>query len=100
MREFTRELSERRTDEASLRCTALPIHADSGLAHKSLRESGIGQHNKCLVIGIEINERIEMSPKADTIFEPGNKLWVVGEEQDISSLIEENLPKIISPVEA
>ena len=94
MKAFTRGLSERRTDEASLRCTALPIHADSGLAHKSLRESGIGQHHKCLVIGVEINERIEMNPKADTVFEPGNKIWVVGEEQDISMLIGENLPQI------
>lgn len=94
MRKFTRGISETRTDEANLRCTAITIHPDSGFAHRSLRESGIGQRNQCLVIGIEIDERIEISPDADTVFEPGCKIWVVGEEQSISSLIEENLPKM------
>ncbi len=91
MRAFTRGLSERRTDEANLRCIAIPIHDDSGFAYKTLRESGIGERNKCLVIGIEVDERVEMSPKADTIFNPGCKIWVVGEANSLSTLLEDNL---------
>ncbi len=91
MRSFTRGLSERRTDEANLRCIAIPIHEGSGLAHKTLRDSGIGERTKCLVIGIEIAERIEMSPKADTTFEPGNIIWVVGESNSLSNLLAENI---------
>lgn len=91
MRSFTRNSAEQRTDEANLCCIAIPIRKTSGLAYKTLRESGIGQRNKCLVIGIEVNGRVEMSPKADTIMEPQNLIWVVGESNAISGLIEENL---------
>ncbi len=93
MRSFTRGLSERRTDEANLRCIAIPILEKSGLAYKTLRESGIGERTKCLVIGIETDGRVEMSPPADTIFTPGNLIWVVGESSSLSTLIEENLEK-------
>lgn len=93
MHSFIRNSKERRTDEANLRCVPIPIRENSGLAYKTLRESGIGERTKCLVIGIEVNGRVEMSPKADTIFEPGNLIWVVGEFSSISTLIAENISK-------
>ncbi|MBQ9396296.1 MAG: cation:proton antiporter [Proteobacteria bacterium] len=99
MRSFIRNSDERRTDEANLRCVPIPIREKSGLAYKTLRESGIGERTKCLVIGIEVNGRVEMSPKADTIFEPGNLIWVVGEYASISTLIAENLAKPASKPE-
>ena len=91
MNRFTKNLDERRTDEAPLRCITIPIEADSGFANKTLRDSGIGLKSKCLVIGIEVGERVEMSPKADTTFSPGCLIWVVGEPMALSKLLEENI---------
>ncbi|MCL2325768.1 MAG: cation:proton antiporter [Proteobacteria bacterium] len=91
MRRFARELKERRTEAGRLRCIVIPIHADSGLANVSLRESGISERNKCLVIGIEVAGRVEMNPSPDTTFEPGTRIWVVGEKQALTALLAENL---------
>ena len=91
MTRFTKMLDEKRNDESPLRCLTIPITPESGFANKTLRESGIGVRSKCLVIGIEIGERVEMSPKADTTFSPGCLIWVVGEPQALSTLLEENI---------
>lgn len=91
MSRFTKNLDDRKLDEAPLRCLTIPIGPESGFANKTLRESGIGVKSKCLVIGIEIGERVEMSPKADTIFTPGCLVWVVGEPSALSHLLEANI---------
>ena len=100
MRSFTKNVSERRTDEANLRCIAIPIHEDSGLARKTLRDSGIGERSHCLVIGIERDDRVEMNPSADATFDPGCRIWVVGESQGISVLLEDNISAPEVPAEA
>ena len=91
MSRFTKNLDDRKLDEAPLRCLTIPIGPESGFANKTLRESGIGVKSKCLVIGIEIGERVEMSPKADTTFTPGCLVWVVGEPSALSHLLEANI---------
>ena len=91
MSRFTKNLDDRKLDEAPLRCLTIPIGPESGFANKTLRESGIGVKSKCLVIGIEIGERVEMSPKADTTFTPGCLVCVVGEPSALSHLLEANI---------
>ena len=91
MSRFTKNLDDRKLDEAPLRCLTIPIGPESGFANKTLRESGIGVKSKCLVIGIEIGERVEMSPKADTTFTPGCLVWVVAQPSALSHLLEANI---------
>ncbi len=91
MSEFTTNLQERRTDEANLRCIALPIEKDSGLCGKTIRDSGIVQ-NHCLIIGIEVADRVEMSPKPDEELQAGQRVWVVGDFRGLGALLEANLP--------
>ena len=100
MRAFTKGVAERRTDEANLRCIAIPIHEGSGLVHKTLRDSGIGERSHCLVIGIERDDRVEMNPSADATFEPGCLVWVIGESQGLSVLLEDNISASEIPTEA
>lgn len=94
MRQFSREMQERRTSAANLRCLCIPIRANSGFAGKTLRTSGIGRNTRCLVVGIETCERVEMNPSPDTVFAPDSRLWVIGESDDLALLIEENLPNV------
>ncbi len=91
MAEFTRHIAEKQTDMAPLRCIALPIGPDAYFVGKTLRESGIAARNQCLVIGIEVSERVSMNPDLDEVLEPGARLWVVGEPDSLTELIKANL---------
>ena len=90
MRQFSQEVKER-NDETGLRCIQISIQKDSGFANKTLRTSGISGRNKCLVIGIETNGRVEMDLKPDDVFEPGCRLWVVGEADNLSNVLADNI---------
>ena len=52
------------------------------------------------VIGIERDDRVEMNPSADATFDPGCRIWVVGESQGISVLLEDNISAPEVPAEA
>lgn len=91
IRQFSREMQERRSSAANLRCLCIPIHQNSGFAGKTLRTSGIGRNTRCLVIGIETCGRVEMNPSLDMVFAPNSRLWVIGESDDLAALLEDNL---------
>lgn len=91
IRQYSREMQERRSSAANLRCLCIPIHAKSGFAGKTLRTSGIGRNTRCLVIGIETCGRVEMNPNPDVVIAPNSRLWVIGESDDLAVLLEDNL---------
>lgn len=91
IRQYSREMQERRSSAANLRCLCIPIHAKSGFAGKTLRTSGIGRNTRCLVIGIETCGRVEMNPNPDVLIAPNSRLWVIGESDDLAVLLEDNL---------
>lgn len=91
IRQYSREMQDRRTSAANLRCLCIPIHAKSGFAGKTLRASGIGRNTRCLVIGIETCGRVEMNPNPDVVIPSKSRLWVIGESDDLAVLLEDNL---------
>ena len=91
IRQYSREMQERRSSAANLRCLCIPIHTKSGFAGKTLRTSGIGRNTRCLVIGIEPCGRVEMNPNPDVVIAPNSRLWVIGESDDLAVLLEDNL---------
>lgn len=91
IRQYSREMQERRSSAANLRCLCIPIHTKSGFAGKTLRTSGIGRNTRCLVIGIETCGRVEMNPNPDVVIAPNSRLWVIGESDDLAVLLEDNL---------
>ena len=91
IRQYSREMQERRSSAANLRCLCIPIHAKSGFAGKTLRTAGIGRNTRCLVIGIETCGRVEMNPNPDVVIAPNSRLWVIGESDDLAVLLEDNL---------
>lgn len=90
IRQFSREMQERHS-ESTLRCLCIPICAASGLAGKTIRNSGIGSQHKCLVVGIENCGRVETSPNLDSVIAENSRLWVIGESEDLAKLLEDNL---------
>lgn len=54
---------------------------------RSIRESGIRDKYKCVVVGVERGAASLRNPDADTVFEAGDLIWVVGEEMNVYELI-------------
>lgn len=64
------------------------ITEDSPFNGKSIRESGIRDKYKCVVVGVERGTASRRNPDADTVFEAGDLVWVVGEEMNVYELID------------
>lgn len=63
------------------------IAPDSPFNGRSIRESGIRDKYKCVVVGVERGSSSLRNPEADTVFEAGDLIWVVGEEMNVYELI-------------
>ena len=63
------------------------IDDNSPLVGKTIRESGIRDKYKCVVVGIERGSASLRNPEADTQFVAGDIVWVVGEEDHVYKLI-------------
>lgn len=62
------------------------ITSDSLFLGKTIRESGIRNKFKCLIVGIERGEDSLRTPNPNMPFEEGDIVWVVGEENYIYQL--------------
>jgi CPA2 family monovalent cation:H+ antiporter-2 len=59
------------------------IENGSGLIGKSIRQSGIRERTKGLVVGVErANNRI-LNPESDFVFDIEDRVWIVGDEKRI-----------------
>lgn len=63
------------------------IDGDSVFRGKTIGQSGIREQYKCLVVGLERGETSLRNPAADTVFEEGDLVWIVGERSHIYELI-------------
>ena len=62
------------------------VTKDSLYNGKSIRESGIRDVHHCVVVGVERGKSSLRNPDADTVFQEGDWVWVVGEETDVRHL--------------
>lgn len=53
---------------------------------KTIRESGIREKTNGLVVGIERNGRRVLNPESNTVFQQGDKVWLVGEADLINDI--------------
>lgn len=79
------EDSDLSQSEVSLR--QFVIDESSAFKGKTIGESGIRESYKCLIVGLERGEHSLRNPSAETVFEEGDLVWVVGEESHIYELI-------------
>lgn len=50
-------------------------------------ESDLGKRYNCLIVAIERDDNPLMTPDNDTVFEPDDLVWVVGDKNRIQALI-------------
>lgn len=65
------------------------IDKDSVFLGKSIRESGIRDKYKCLIVGVERANDALKTPDVNIPFEEGDIIWVVGENDDVYKLVSE-----------
>lgn len=63
------------------------INAESPFIGLSIKNSGIRNQYRCLVVGVEKGNGNLMSPEADMLLDEGDVVWVVGEKEDVYHLI-------------
>ena len=64
----------------------LVLKEESPFIGKKLRESGIRDQYNCMVVGLEEGQQDLTLLDSEHIFEQGDILWVVGEEDDLKTL--------------
>ncbi|MFD2246567.1 cation:proton antiporter [Pontibacter ruber] len=74
------------SEKEEIRLQQLVVSADSMLLHKTIRESGIREKTKGLIVGIEKNEERILNPDSELMFEEGDILWIVGSPWRIKQL--------------
>jgi CPA2 family monovalent cation:H+ antiporter-2 len=62
------------------------VEADTAYANKSIRECGLREATQGLVVGIEKQGKRTLNPDSMTIIEPGDVLWVVGNQKLMADL--------------
>lgn len=65
------------------------VTEDSPYKGKSIRESGIRDKYRCVVVGVERGKASLRNPDASTVFEVGDLVWIVGEEGNVYEVMED-----------
>ena len=63
------------------------VDSNSAFLGKTIKESGIRERYKCLIVGMERGDSSLHDPTANTRFEEGDLVWIVGEDTNIYKLI-------------
>ena len=65
----------------------LEIGTTSPFLGKALKDSGLRNHYRCLVAGIEKSDGTLHIPDATLPLEEGDNLWIVGEKKDVETVL-------------
>jgi len=74
------------TTEQEISLVRVPLSEASWLIGKTIRESGIREKTKGLVVGIERQGKRILNPESDSQFMDGDCVWIVGQSQLIDAL--------------
>ena len=63
------------------------VNSESPFLNTTIKESGIRNSFRCLVVGVEKENGNLISPEANMLLEDGDVVWVVGEKEDVYHLV-------------
>ena len=63
------------------------VDGKSPFLNTTIKESGIRNMFRCLVVGVEKEDGNLLSPEANMLLEAGDVVWVVGEKEDVYHLV-------------
>lgn len=65
----------------------LVLNENSALLGQTIRDSGIREKTNGLIVGIERDGKRILNPESNTLFEDGDKVWIVGDAELIGRII-------------
>lgn len=71
-----------------LNCTEIRVNGNEPYCGKPIKSTGIQENQHCMIIGIKRGSETMMMPGANTVIQPGDVLWVVGDDSNIKYLME------------
>ena len=63
------------------------VDYQSPFLNTTIKDSGIRNAYRCLVVGVEKENGRLVSPEANMLLENGDVVWVVGEKEDVYRLV-------------
>lgn len=66
------------------------VDEHSPFLNKTLKESGIREKYRCLIVGVDRDGETLHAPDAHELFEEGDVVWIVGENNDVYKLVNFN----------
>ena len=76
-------------DSKAMQLRCVKVGDDSPFLDKTVNDSGLRSHYRCLVAGIEKPDGTLHTPDPSAVFTSGDTLWLVGEDHDLETV--ENL---------
>ncbi len=76
-------------EKREMQLRSMIISASSPFIGKTLQESGIRDRYNCMVVGIEEGEENLSVVRPSYVFEKGDIIWVVGEEESLRQLLQQ-----------
>lgn len=93
--EFSRQVErvsnaaeENEIEKREMHLKQFVVDAQSPFLNTTIKDSGIRNGFRCLVVGVEKDNGNLMSPEAHMLLEEGDVVWVVGEKEDVYQLID------------
>lgn len=85
---FSEDEIENNFPDKEMNLQKIIVHADSPVYKKSIRNTGIREQAKALVVGIERGDERILNPSSEFVFDTGDVIWVVGNKKRINELIQ------------
>jgi CPA2 family monovalent cation:H+ antiporter-2 len=93
--EFSRQVEqvsyaaeENEIEKREMHLKQFVVDDESPFLNTSIKDSGIRNEFRCLVVGVEKEDGRLISPEANMLLEKGDVVWVVGEKEDVYHLVD------------
>ena len=93
--EFSRQVErvsnaaeENEIEKREMRLKQFVVDEQSPFLNMTIKDSGIRNAYRCLVVGVEKEDGNLLSPEANMLLEAGDVVWVVGEKEDVYRLVD------------
>ena len=93
--EFSRQVErvsnaaeENEIEKREMHLKQFVVDAQSPFLNTTIKDSGIRNGFRCLVVGVEKDNGNLMSPEAHMLLGEGDVVWVVGEKEDVYQLVD------------
>ena len=79
--------------ENALECLAIKVNGTEVYSGKQIKKSGISQHGRCMILGLERDGYATRMPDSNMMIEKGDILWIVGVDSNLRNVVAHSFGK-------